>query len=355
VIGCMLGATPAAAQPDEEEIEIETEIEPTKPQPQAAEPVQKDPKAAKRWAWTGKQLIAKGNYMTRSKKPDEARVHFENAVEAFTKAIELGDDPAVYLELAESLDKLGKFDEAARNLRLLTKIEGLRADIAKKALARYDEATTKVGLVTLNVKPDGATIALGGLTIATAPLAEPLILLPGTYMFQLAAEGFQPLETEIKIEAGSESERGLELQPVEIVIDTRPRVVDDEPITPPPPPPEPSKLPLYVGGGATALLAATATITGILAVGQHGTFTSVESSAAEREDARTRGRRLARISDVTTVGALLAGGFTAYWYVLKYRPAQRKLATEDRAKLTVVPWVQPTGDHAGGLSLTGSF
>jgi len=331
--------------------------------PADAAPV-KDPKLAKKLAVTGAQAMARGDRFVRYKKAEEAKAQYETALTAFTKAIELGDDENVYYDLGVVEDHLGKWVEAATHWRHVIKATaGVRPDILKKAQAKFDDITlNKVGKVTFKVTPDGTTITLDNVEVGKTPLAEPLILMPGSYSFQLAADGFQLKTVDLKVDAGSESERGIDLEPIKIIIEKPKPVVTavETPVTEKPP----SKLPLYIGGGAAAGLFAIGTVTGILAVGKHGTFTSADSSASERSDARSSGKTLAHLTDGMFVGMLAAGGFTAYWYFTKYRPAQRKFAGESTggphrsgddplgAKTMVVPWVQ---SDAGGVSLGGWF
>jgi hypothetical protein len=279
-------------------------------------------------------------------------------VTAFEKAIEAADEPSYHLELGAALEKLGRHDVAATHYR--TAIKGGGA-VAKKATARFDEVTAMIGLVTLIVTPPGTTITIAGNEVGKAPLDEPLAMLPGEYKIALAAEGHEPREVEIKVEPGSESERTYTLEPMAIVV---------EPVKPPPSvagprvASEPSKLPLFVGGGVAVALVGVAAITGILAVGEHGTFDDTDSTPAERADARDSGKRFALITDLCIIGAVASGGFAAYWYFAKYQPAQRTAGTERRAarrartapaiatKVDVVPWVKA---DAGGFVLAGSF
>ncbi len=405
-VGLAVFAAPVAAQPDDE-IEMDPEgsgsgsgkklpadppkPDATKPKPDATKPaskpddvtpdptngdpvtppaVVKDPKLAKKLQWTAQQAALKGDYLTRMKKPDDAKVQYDLALTAFQKSLEVGDDLNVYFELATLEDKLGKLDDAAKHCRVLIKAQsGVRPDVVKKATAKFDELSTKVGMVTLTVDPAGATVTLAGAELGTAPLSDALILMPGTYTFAFAADGFQPKEAELKVEAGSESERTIELEPVKIIVEPvkpRPDVVEETPVAKPP-----SKLPLYVGGGATIAFVGVATVTGLLAVSQHGTFTAGDSSKGERADAKSNGQRLAKITDVSLIGAVVAGGFTAYWYVFKYKASHKKADEKPRgnrmdissrsraravgAKVVVVPWVQPGADTSGGFSITGGF
>ncbi len=361
-------AAPAAAQPAGGDAPAQPAEGDVPPPPEAApsppEAPVKDPKLARKWLLAGQQLVQKGDWLVRAKRPDEAKTHYENAVTAFEKSIEVGEDPGTHALLADALEKLGKPDLAVKHLRVLVKAEaGVRPDVLKKATARLDELSMQVGIVTLNVRPDGAVIALAGVELGKTPLAEPLILLPGTYTLAFEAEGFQPREVELNVEAGSESERAIELEAVKIVVE--PPAPETVPV--PPPRPAPSRLPLYAGGAAGATLLGVAAVTGLLALGRHGTYTGSDSTPAERADARSSGKALALVTDLAVVGGLAAGGFTAYWYFVKYRPALQK-RTEQRpaaartargrpdaaqsTKVDLIPWVQ---SGASGLTLVGAF
>lgn len=331
----------------------------------AAPTVPKDPKLAKKLQQAAAQLATKGDQANKRNKPDDAKAQWEQAVVAYTKAMEVADDTQVMpmrYELAIVEEKLGKLDIAAGHMRVVAAAKtGVKPDLVKKAQAKYDELTMKVGLVTVTVNAEGATISLGGAEIAKTPLTEPLILMPGTYTLSFAADGFQPKDSEIKVEAGSESERAIELEPIKIVV-TPIKTEPEEPVKVEPVK-QPSKLPLYVGGGVAVAFAGTAIITGILAVKQHSTYVAPDTSDFDRDDARSNGKTLAHVTDALFIGAIAAGGFTAYWYFKKYKPAKSKSAEGDSppardpkapdiSKVDIVPWVQ--GANAG-LSVLGSF
>src|SRR5687767_643641 len=116
----------------------------------------------KKWLDAAKQLVQKGDAANRAKKADEAKTHYDNAVTAYEKAIEAGGDSAIYFELAQFEEKSGRLAGAATHYRALTKVEGARADLVKKAQARFDDLTTKTGLVTIVAKPEGTTITIDG-------------------------------------------------------------------------------------------------------------------------------------------------------------------------------------------------
>lgn len=314
----------------------------------------RDPKVA---LATARQAVKKGDAATRARKADDAKARYAEAIAAFEDAIAAGADVGTYVELAAIEEKAGQLDRAAIHYRTVLAAQGVRADLVKKATARYDELTTKLGLVVLAVKPAGATITLGGKVVGTTPLADPLVLMPGTYAITIAADGHQPRDIEIEVDAGSESERTIELE----------AAAEDTPQPTPPPPPTvarpapqgPSTTPMLVAGGATIALLGLAAGTGVLAVGKHNQFEDPASTPQERADAKDSGKRLALITDISLAGAAIAGGIAVYWYVAKYRPAQRAHAVERAApagevgaKVDLVPWVQ---SDAGGVTVLGSF
>jgi tetratricopeptide (TPR) repeat protein len=319
------------------------------------EPAVKDPNVARKWLAVGQQLMQRGSYLASRNRLDDAKPQFENAVTAFVKAIEASDDVNLYLELASAEEKLGKLDEATRHVRRVVEAgDGARPDVAKRAASKLDDLMGKVGLVTLSVAPAGTSITLGGAELGTSPLREPLVLMPGTYTLSFQADGFQPREAELRIEAGSETERTIELEPVKVIVEPVKPVTQAMMQVDAPPPPR-SKLPLYVGAGVTGAAALAAGVFGILAIGQHATFTRASTSAADREDARTTGKRFAAVADGSLVVATAAAGFTAYWYIYRYRqhPVSKSDHRSDNlAKLDLVPWVQP---QSGGMTLAGWF
>jgi hypothetical protein len=316
--------------------------------PRAALAEPSDPKAAKRWLAVGQTLMQRGAYLAARNRADEAKQQFENAATAYHKAIEAGDDVNVYAELAAAEEKLGKVDAAVRHLRLVVRASGVRPDVEKRASARLDELLARVGLVTLTVAPPGTSITLGGSEVGHSPLAEPLVLLPGTYTLAFQAAGFEPKEAELRVDAGTESERAIELEPMKVVV---------EPVPPPAPEPaprvepsaRPSRLPLYAGAGLTVAAVAGAGALGALALREHATFTRRSTDPVDRDDARANGRLLAQLADVAIVTAVAAAGFTAYWYFYRYK---RHHDNSRQSKLDVVPWVQP---QLGGMTVAGRF
>ena len=324
--------------------------------------VVKDAKVARKWRDAGTTLVKQGDAATKKAKLDEAKQLYENALTAFTNAYAASEDLALYVEIGAVNEKLGRFDVAATSYRKVVTVKtGVKADVLRKATTRFDDVTAKVGSLTLGIKPDETTVTLAGVDVGKSPLAEALFLMPGAYTFSFTADGFQPKDVEIKIEAGSESERSIELEPIKIIISTP--TPDYEPPVEIVKPVLPSKLPLIIGASVTGAAAITAVVTGLMARKKHDTFVAPASTGDEREDARVAGKNLALTTDIAIGVGVVAAGVTAGYYLFKYRPAVKKYDAESRppptrapglsmAKVLVSPWVK--GD-AGGFALAGSF
>jgi len=354
----------ASAQPaGKEPIDIGMPSDDAKPDEPAEAPPVRDPAAAKKLADGAAKLAKKGDKLARRKKNAEAAADWDRAVLAYDKSFELQPDPKVLVAAASLELRLGRYLAADTHLgRALAATEVPLAEKARAAAqAMRDEARLHLGVVSLSISPEGATVTLDERELGVAPLAEPLVLEPGTYQLRIVLEGYVALRQKLVVDAGSESERRLELQPVPVVV-APPRPPPPQP--PPPLPPAPAKTALYVGGGAAVLFTAGAVATGVLAIGAHGTFTDPMATDDERDTAQSSGRTYALLSDVCTGLAVVAAGFTAYYYVAVYRPkvSERERLERDRAgmhdeyagrpPIIVAPAV---GADGGGLVISGWF
>jgi hypothetical protein len=315
----------------------------------------KDPAAAKKFLAAAQQLVARGNALAKTK-PDDAKAAYENAATALQRAIDTGDDIGVYFQLGEVDEKLDALPAAYAAYKLLTSAAGVQPAIAKQAKARLDDIAAKVGLVTLVVTPDNVTVSVDHNPVGTTPLKDPLVLMPGSYTLSFSAvSGYAAKDLPLKIDAGSETERKIDLAPAPVVVTQEP-VHDQEPgVAAPASHQPPPKLPLYIGAGAFAVFGVTTIVTGLVAVHDHSVFVARDTSPQDRYDAQVNGRRQAIASDVFLVGTVAAAGFTAGWYYFKYRAHPSRPAEDNHnsaPKLDLGPWVQPSG---GGLFARGAF
>ncbi len=363
----LLFAGTAAAAPGDGSGSPDVEMEPDAPPPAqgavaapapgAEPPIVKDPKVAKKWLTAAQVLVSKADALAKKGKADDAKPIYENAVVAYGKAIEAGDDPNVVFALAALDDKLGAFPAAIKGYKQVAATpKGVRADTLKKLPGLIDAASGKVGVVTLAITPEGATVSLDGVEIGKAPLPEPLLLLPGAYKITIAADGFQPKEDiDIAVEAGGETEKKLDLDPVIIDLHSK----HEEAYVPPPPrkPHRKSRVPLYAGGAVTIIGLGGGIVLGELAVKQHNIFVAPNTSFDNRLDAQDNGRQYAHAADACFVGGVVGALFTGAWYLFEYRGKVAYDDGDDSAnpnapKLVLAPWVQP---DVGGLAALGRF
>jgi len=352
----LLISSTALAQPEGEEIELEEQPAEDKP-PEPPPPPKKDVKAAKKAFAAAQQQVVKGDGLAKRGKAEDARVAYEAALALFVTATDLGEDINYYYYLAQVEDKLGKYVEAVKHYRMVMRAQsGVNPAIAKVITTKLDEEMAKIGTVQLTVTPDGAAVMLGGEQVGTTPLPEPLVLLPGTYTFSFNAPGYQPKEAELKVEAGSESERKIELESVAIIID-KPRKVDPDEVEDKPQPKKPSMIPVFVGGGVALVALGTAIVTGMAASSQHDIFLDPNSTPTQRRDAKEVGTDYAHLTDAMLGVSIVAAGFTAYWYIFQVRPGMAKYDAETAgstrtSKVDIVPWVQR---DASGFTVLGRF
>ena len=92
---------------------------------------------------------------------------------------------------------------------------------------------------------------------------------------------------------------------------------------------------------------------------RHATFTATSTSTPDRAAARTSGQRFALLAEVSLGTAVVAAGFTAYWYFYKYKRLLHKFEerhvaslANSETKIDVVPWVQP---QSSGVMIAGWF
>jgi tetratricopeptide (TPR) repeat protein len=311
-----------------------------------------DPKEAKRWMTAGDTLIKRGDQLARRGKTTDAQSQYERALVSYQKAFELTNNPQVYFAIAAAEEKLGKQVDALLHYRKVVLHVSGNLQLVEAATQRLAALSQDVGLLIARVDPEGAQLELDGAVIGTAPLAEPAVLQPGEYTLRISADGHQPLEVRLRIDAGSESERTFKLEPIPVVFDApkeAPRPVKKKVI------PSPSTLPLWLGGVLAVGFTGVATTTGILAVGEHDTFRDPNVDEPTRDAARDRGKKLSLATDLCALGAVAATGFTLYWYFGVYRPARRahrRNAAETEPKIAVVPWVEPS---IGGAALAVTY
>ncbi len=328
VCGAGLAVTPAAAQ-----------------EPPAEDAAAKE--RALQFIAAGDALMEKGDALTRRRKADKAREQYEKALEAYSRAYDTFPSAKLYWLIGRAEQKLDRHLDALRHFQQVLREESdIKPELKQAIEAAIEDSKSSVVTIHFKVEPPGARIAVDGEDVGTAPLDEPVFLAPGKHTIAVTAEGHSPYEDEVELEAGQESERTIALEKIPVLV-TKPKPKPKKKGAS-----EVSRGPLVAGMVATGGLATIATITGLLAVSRHGTFSDDSLPASERDAAKSSGKTLALVTDLCWLGAIGAGAFTTYYYYKVYKP---KKAAHER-KLTGQAWLAPylTGDQAG-VALGGAF
>lgn len=105
---------------------------------------------------------------------------------------------------------------------------------------------------------------------------------------------------------------------------------------------------VWIGAGATGLLAVGTVVTGVMALGKRSDFNAVNDSShtmAEKNDARDAATSMGLVNTILFGGAVVGAGVTAVLFLT--RPTEHP---GEQARTTVSPWVSPQG---GGLAVGG--
>lgn len=145
------------------------------------------------------------------------RQSYPEALVAFQQSQALNPRPSVLFNIAMCQREL--FDYPAAIDTLVRYLEQAGADEPERrraeARAQITELETRVGVVVLNVRPDGARVLIDGREYGVTPLAVPLRLGPGPHVLELRREGYADLRRELVLAAGGRVELDTELVPVD--------------------------------------------------------------------------------------------------------------------------------------------
>jgi hypothetical protein len=143
------------------------------------------------------------------KQGDAAMVslHYEEAIEAYTKAYRITGDPALLYNRGRALQGLGDFPMALEQLESFKQqaSPALRARVpALDALIAEVRAKVALVLVTSNAK--GARILVRSKVIGTTPLGGHIKLNAGSATVEVEAEGYVPFKKDVDLAGGTETE-----------------------------------------------------------------------------------------------------------------------------------------------------
>ncbi|MBX3128127.1 MAG: hypothetical protein KF718_15490 [Polyangiaceae bacterium] len=200
---------------------------------------------------------------------------YETSLAEARRAYELSKSPNAHLYVSRSLVKLGRFDEAFREMTT-TLAEAAAAtredakytptrDAAAAELALLNEKIAKV-VIAFAEPPQGVTIKLNGADFPADQVGKPYAVLPGDTLIEVTAPGHAPLRRTVSLAAA-------QTQTVVLQLEAAPAAAPVAPEPPAPPPRAASasggNLLAYVSLGVGVAGAATFGIMGMSAKSRH--------------------------------------------------------------------------------------
>lgn len=301
----------------------------------AKEPDKKTRDAARKAYGEGQKAYEKGD--------------FPAAYEGFKQAHDLIPSAHAQYWMAMSIDKQYKVAEALAAFEVfLANPDAGKVGEEKLAAAQARQKelkATTIAQINLTTTPAGATVTVDGeQQEGQTPMG--LELEPGDHKLVVTAEGYQPKELDLTVEAGQKLEEAIELVPEPAPVAEQPAEPPPEPPPQPPPPPpeEKSMVPAYVTLGIAGAGAVVGTIFGIMALGKKSDYD--DAPTADKADAVERN---ALIADMA-FGVAITLGVTGV-VLLTSSDAEGEAAAAarplpKRATLNVAPYVTPTGGGA---------
>jgi hypothetical protein len=286
--------------------------------------------------------------------PDGAR--YEEAYSEFRAAY--ADSPSWKIcgNLGIAAMKLERDGEAIAAFKTYLKEGGANLDPEERAQFQRDHDTLSAGVVTLELTslPPGAFVtderiaAQGGsIKNAYGPITDKLVIgiRSGQHRFTAHLDGYQDQSWMLDARSGTSVQHTFELKKQQAGASAS---ADGASTAPGGATSRPVPVSVFVGLGATGLLAIGAGVVGVMASGKHSDFETQNdgSNPTEAQSLKDSGQTLNLVTDALLGGAVVAGGITAVLYFT--RPS----VTSDRGAFRVLPYAGP---RSTGLSITGAF
>jgi hypothetical protein len=281
--------------------------------------------------------------------PDGAR--YDEALPLFQKAYELTGSWKVLGNLGLCYMKLERYGEAIAAYEQYLGEGKDELDADERAQVTAVLKTMQAQKVTLHLRLSGARSAQlrdvrrrpsGSVLVNTYTLSEStqLVIAPGDHVFSASAGGMR-LAWSIQLEPASELAHTFDLSPNASTTSGKASPKDGAP----------SRVPAYLAGSATVLLAGGAAVTGILMLDKRSRFEDINGKPghdrAELQSARDAANQMGLVSSVLFGATLLGAGVTTWLFISPPGAPRRESA---RAGLLIAPWTdgQRAGDIAEG-------
>jgi len=307
---------------------------------------------------------------------------YQRALDAFQEAYRLAPHASVRLNIANCYQQLNRPVEALFHFEhYLSEADHPSAAQRREIEASIRELRQRIGTITFQVTPDGATITIDSTDQRRAPVTEPVRVTQGRHSIEIRLDGYRTETQTVDVAGGSDARVAVRLSRAEAVATapvttTEPVVAPTEPVAEPvatpvvapvvapsepvheqePPPPSGGgggiqiTWPTILAASITGAALIAALITGPLALQANSRFNDDVAHAHDPDpvtaaDARADGesqastaRTLAAVTDVMIVTTILGAAATTTLFILDQTNAP---GSDER--VAVVPVVTPYG------------
>lgn len=270
------------------------------------------------------------------------------ALDLYQKAHAIMHVPSTGIEVARTLDKMGKLMEALAAAREVVAIPVTPNEPEPFTEARNDAkalvAALEARVPTLKIVVTGVgastplEVTLDGRKLSRDELAAPLVLPPGKYKVRATAEDHTPAFVDIELHERDRAQAALALARVLIV------PPDPTPTAPPPPPPPAGVSPLVPAGFAIAGAGVLAgVITGAVAISAANEANNLcPAGACPDETTRERAQSRYNTADALAIAAdvsfiLALGGTALGVYGVASPPKPGVISPTQKTSVTVGP------------------
>lgn len=138
---------------------------------------------------------------------------YTGALEAFQEAYRLAPHASVRLNIAHCYQELDRPVEAVFHFEhYLTEASGLTAAQRREIEATLRELRGRVGTLTLQVTPDGATIVIDDSETRRAPVSEPVRVTAGDHTVVISLDGYATERQTVHVEGGGDARVAIRLR-----------------------------------------------------------------------------------------------------------------------------------------------
>jgi hypothetical protein len=288
---------------------------------------------------------------------------YDEACPKFAQSQQLDPATGTLLNLAACHERQGKLTTAWLEYSdaVVAARRDAREDRVQYASERVHELEPKLSRLTLLLAAEadapGLTIELDGASVGHAVIGAPTPVDPGTHTVRISAPGKKSQQLSVEIGALAD-QRSLTIPklddaPPEIVAATPAPASTGAPLVSSPNPLDshdgPTNRPIptsvYIVGGVTLALVASAGATGLAYLNKRADYEDLgkRATSSTAETRRDQALMYGRVNLGLWIGAAVGAGVTTYLYAT--RP-------EQRAALRVTPWLGP---EFAGLGVAGGF